>query len=89
MLKVTLFLRKQKEEKFAPNRRVAGKRTLRRKLRKPAGRTGKMPNYLLKRNRPRKLATKEEDERDGQALQHRQPCREPASPRPGAGEAEA
>lgn len=68
ILKVTLFLRKQKEEKFAPNRRVAGKRTLRRKLRKPAGPAGKMPDYLLKSNRPWELAIKEEDERDGQTL---------------------
>lgn len=67
MLKVTLFLAKQKEEKFAPNRRVAGKRTLRSKLRKPAGPTGKMPNYLLESNRPWELAVKEEDER-GQTL---------------------
>jgi len=34
MLKVTLFLTKQKGKKFAPSKRVAGKRTLRRKLRK-------------------------------------------------------
>lgn len=42
----------------------------RKKYRKPAGPTGKMPNSLLKSKRPWQLAIKE-DEREGQTLLHR------------------
>lgn len=53
-------------EKFVPNRRVAGKQILKRKLRKLVGPTSKMPDDHMKSNKPWELAMEGGDEREGQ-----------------------